>query len=100
MPNVKTVTDKMLVDGSGSLWVITHETKESNGHSLTSAAIFDTEGRFVTRVWLQKIPRILRGRKMYRLETDDETGYTSPVRYSVHWKEYSQTVYQDSTYCL
>lgn len=86
MPNVKTVTDKMLVDGSGSLWVITHETKESNGHSLTAADIFDAEGRYVSRVWLQKIPQILKGGKMYRLETDDETGYTSLVRYSVHWK--------------
>jgi len=85
-PSVKTVTERMIVDGRGYLWVITQETRKKNGITFTAADVFDLEGQYDARVWLRYIPQQLRGGKMFRLAEDEETGYRSLKRYRVIWK--------------
>jgi hypothetical protein len=85
-PSVKTVTERMVMDGRGYLWLITQETRKENGTELTAADIFDPEGRYDARVWLEFTPRLLKGGKMYRLAEDEETGYRSLKRYRMVWK--------------
>jgi hypothetical protein len=85
MPDVKTVTDNMVADEAGNLWVITQETREENGIELTAIDVFDAEGRYDTRVWAEHVPRLFKGGKMYRFENDEETGYRTLKRYDVAW---------------
>jgi hypothetical protein len=85
VPSYKPVTDFMVVDESGNLWVVTNETKDENGTGMTAVDIFDSEGRYDTRVWVEHIPQLFKNGKMYRFAVDDLTGYTSLVRYSVSW---------------
>ena len=84
-PDVKTVTDNMVVDEAGNLWVITQETREENGTELTAIDAYDAEGRYDTRVWTGHVPRLFKGGKMYRFENDEETGYRTLKRYDVVW---------------
>ncbi|MFO7979887.1 MAG: hypothetical protein R6V00_03515 [Candidatus Aminicenantes bacterium] len=85
-PEVKTVTENMKVDAAGNLWVVTQETREEDGTTLTAVDVFDQEGCYDTRVWLEKTPRFFKNGKMYNYETDDESGYRSLVRYNVVWE--------------
>ena len=87
LPDIKTVTERMLVDDRGNLWVITHETREEEGVKLTAADIFDPEGKYDARVWLEFTPEHVMSDKMYRMATDEETGYRSLKRYKVTWKD-------------
>lgn len=83
VPSQKPVTDHMLVDESGSLWVVTNETRDENGTEMTAVDIFDAEGRYDARLWLENIPGSFKNGKMYRFAVDEFTGYSSLVRYSV-----------------
>jgi hypothetical protein len=90
MPRVKNVTESMVVDDMGKLWLETHEKKEELGKTLTAFDIFNEEGIYEARVWLD-VSRlslgIFKNGKMYTRETDEETGYRVYKRYRVIWKE-------------
>ncbi len=86
MPDVKTVTDNMVADEAGNLWVITQESREENGTELTAIDVFDDEGRYDTRVWMEHTPRLFKGGKMYSFINDEETGYRTLKRYGVVWE--------------
>jgi hypothetical protein len=85
LPSTKTVTERMLVDDEGNLWIFTQETKDVEGVKLRAADIFDTEGKYDARVWLEFIPEYIRNRKMYYMAMDEETGYRSLKRYKMTW---------------
>jgi len=90
MPSVKNVTENMVVDDSGSLWVETHEKKETQGKMLTAFDIFNEDGIYEARVWLdvsQISLGVFRNGKMYSREADEETGYRVFKRYDVVWKD-------------
>jgi hypothetical protein len=87
MPSVKNVTDSMVVDDLGNLWVETNEGKEKQGKSLAGYDIFDEDGIYVVRVWLDISPGIFKNGKMYTRESDEETGYRVYKRYKVIWSD-------------
>jgi hypothetical protein len=85
-PKVKTVTDRMICDDRGFLWVATNETKLEAGLKLTAYDVFDPEGRYDARVWLDFNPARFAAGKMYRYKEDKETGVRVLTRFRVVWK--------------
>jgi hypothetical protein len=87
MPIVKTISSRVLVDDSGNLWVETHEQKEEGDRVFTAYDIFNADGYYEAKVWIDKGPSLLMKGKMYRMETDEETGYRFLKRYRVIWTD-------------
>ena len=87
MPAVKTISSRMLVDDSGNLWVETHEQKEEEDRTFTAYDIFNADGYYEAKVWIDKRPSLLMKGKMYRIETDEESGYWFLKRYRVIWTD-------------
>jgi hypothetical protein len=85
-PEIKSVTERMVCDDRGFLWVATHETKDEAGSKLTAYDVFDTEGRYDARVWLGMIPQRFAAGKMYRFKEDPDTGQRVLTRYGVVWE--------------
>ncbi len=85
LPKVKTVTEHMLVDDQGNLWVGTHEEREENGTVVTAWDIFDSNGYYDARVWLEFQPQIIRGGKVYTRVMDEESGALVIKRYAMRW---------------
>ena len=86
LPKVKTVTDRMVVDSEGNLWVSTNEEKKEGDKTFTAVEIFDREGFYTARVWLDIFPVLFAAGKMYRAFEDEETGLRMLKRYRVIWK--------------
>lgn len=84
-PDVKTVTERMLCDDAGNLWVTTNEVREEGGKKLTAYDVFDEEGRYDARVWLDAAPQKFAAGKMYRFKEDEDTGVLVLTRYRVVW---------------
>jgi hypothetical protein len=87
MPPVKTVTDRMVVDDLGNLWIETNEKREEQGKSFVAHDVFNEDGVYEARVWLDISLGLFKNGKMYTRETDEETGYRVYRRYSVVWNE-------------
>jgi hypothetical protein len=87
MPQIKTITPRMLVDDSGNLWVESHEQNEEEDRTFTAYDIFNADGYYEAKVWIDKGPSLLMKGKMYRMETDEETGYRFLKRYRVIWTD-------------
>lgn len=85
LPDQKNVTEQMLVDSEGNLWVFTHETREDSGKELTAFDVFDPEGRYDARVWLEAPPQCIKDGKIYVQIRDEETGYMSLKRFRYAW---------------
>ncbi len=85
MPKVKTITEKMSVDDVGNLWVETNELREEKNKLFRAYDIFNEDGIYVYKVWLEKAPGLFKGEHMYRLERDEETDYRTLKRYRVIW---------------
>ncbi|MDW7760419.1 MAG: 6-bladed beta-propeller [Acidobacteriota bacterium] len=87
-PQVKTVTENMFADDRGFLWVATPVSRTEGDPKLTAFDIFDEEGIYDARVWLDKVPgRVFSGNRMYRLDEDPESGLSCVARYAVIWDE-------------
>jgi hypothetical protein len=85
-PKVKTVTERMLCDDRGFLWVATNEAKEDGGRKFTAYDVFDAEGQYDARVWLDLAPTRFAAGKMYRFKEDPDTGQRVLTRYGVVWE--------------
>jgi len=85
-PKVKTVTERMLCDDRGSLWVATNETKDEDKRKVTAYDVFDAEGHYDARVWLDFNPARFAAGKMYRYKEDPETGVRVLTRYRIVWE--------------
>jgi len=96
IPKVKTVTERMLVDSEGNLWVETNEEKKKREggekekkpeeNPVRAYDIFSPDGVYETRVWTDIRPILFAYGKMYRLVEDEETGLRQLKRYRVIWK--------------
>ena len=86
LPTVKTVTDLLLVDEAGNLWVELQEQKKEEEIELTAYDIFDPEGIYTAKVWCDVRPSLFKAGKMYTMETNDE-GYRVLKRYRVNWSD-------------
>jgi hypothetical protein len=91
MPSVKTVTERMLIDEEGRLWVETNEEQECNNRTFIAYDIFDSEGYYEARAWSDIRPGLFASGKMYHMETDEDTGYRTLRRYRIIWRERSDT---------
>jgi hypothetical protein len=87
MPPLKTITDSMVVDDLGNLWVETNEEREEQGKTFTAFDIFNEDGIYETRVWLDISLGFFRNGRMYARVTDEETGYRAYKRYRIDWIE-------------
>lgn len=89
LPKVKTVTEYMIVDDQGNLWVELNEKKVKDGKLFTAYDIFDKDGLYIARVWSDVRPRLFVRGKMYSLIVDEETGFRTVRRYKVVWSKTS-----------
>lgn len=87
MPKVKTITTRMFIDDKGNLWVETFEKIEEEDRILKAYDIFNADGSYEAKVWLDKDPAIIYKEKMYLMETDEETGFSAVKRFRLVWKE-------------
>lgn len=85
LPKVKSITNRMLVDDESFLWLQTYEQKKEGDQIITAYDVFNSEGHYYAKVWCEIIPGLFRKGKMYRMETDTETGYRTLSRYRVVW---------------
>jgi hypothetical protein len=85
-PSVKTVTERMFCDDRGFLWVATHEVRTEGERRLTAYDVFDADGIYDARVWLDAPPGKFSGGKMYRFVEDEETGIRILTRFRVVWE--------------
>ena len=85
LPKVKSITNRMLVDDESFLWLQTYEQKKEGDQIITAYDVFNSEGHYYAKVWSEIIPGLFRKGKMYRMETDKETGYRTLSRYRVIW---------------
>lgn len=85
MPAVKTITPKMLVDDVGNLWVETYEQREEEDKVFAAYDIFNPDGYYEAKVWIDLKPEIFVKGKMYRMHRDEKTGYSLVKRYRVVW---------------
>ena len=87
MPSARTVTDRMVVDDLGNLWVETNEEKEEQGYIFTAYDIFNEDGFYEAKVWLDISLGLIRKGKIYMREADKETGYRMYKRYRITWSD-------------
>jgi hypothetical protein len=87
LPKVKTVADDMFVDDRENLWVATNELDASTEPPRRAFDIFNPEGAYTCRLWLDFHPGVFVRGKMYRLDSNEETGDVRVKRYSVTWSE-------------
>jgi len=85
MPKFKTVTERMIVDDLGNLWIETCEEKDVGGRLLIAYDMFSEKGTYEVRIWSDLRPDIIYKGKMYRRHSDKETGYTYVKRYRIIW---------------
>jgi len=86
-PSVKTITSYLVVDELGNLWVRTNEEKQQDDVKYTAYDIFNSDGYYDARVWIDVSPRIFLNGKMYTVHRDKETDLRTVKRYRVVWSE-------------
>jgi len=87
LPKIKPVSDLLLVDSAGNVWVQTNEMKKEGTKGFIAFDIFNPDGFYDARVWLDTTPEFFANGKMYRMAEDAETGLRRVKRYRVVWKE-------------
>jgi hypothetical protein len=87
MPAFRPITDRMIVDDSGNLWVKLSEEREDKGQTFIAYDIFDGKGIYVYKVWCDIAPDLFRNGKMYTLEAEKDTGERVLKRYRVLWSD-------------
>jgi len=76
----------MTIDDKGNLWIRTNENKIEGDKILTAFDIFDSNGHYYARIWAEFTSFIFKKEKMYRMKTDQDTGYQTLKRYKVVWE--------------
>jgi len=86
-PGVKPVSDRLIVDSDGNLWLRTSEVKKDQGKEITAYDIINPDGFYEARVLLDVLPSVFAGGKMYLTDEDETTGMRQVKRYRIIWKE-------------
>jgi hypothetical protein len=86
-PGVKPVSDRLIVDSDGNLWLRTSEVKKEGGKEIIVYDIYNPDGFYDARVWLDIIPSVFAGGKMYLTDEDEATGLRQVKRYRIIWRE-------------
>jgi len=83
LPKVKPIVNRLFVDSEGNLCVQTNEVKKEGDKEFTAFDIFNPDGFYDARVWLDTSPERFANGKMYRMAEDAETGLYHVKRYRV-----------------
>ncbi len=86
-PKVKPIANRLIVDSEGNLWVRTSEVKRQEEKEVVACDIFNPDGFYEARIWLDEIPAIFAAGKMYLMDEDETTGMRRVKRFRVTWKE-------------
>lgn len=65
----------------------TSEVKKEGKKEIATFDFFSPDGFYDARVWLDVIPSVFAGGKMYLTDEDEATGLRQVKRYRVVWKE-------------
>ncbi len=87
LPDVKAVADALIVDDKGNLWVMTNEGRKQQDDTYTAFDIFDKDGIYIAKIWINHMPRVFKNGKMFTITTDEETDERVVKRYRVVWSE-------------
>lgn len=87
IPKIKTITERLLVDSDGNLWVETNEDRKEGEKTFKAYDIFNPEGFYDAKVWSELTPGLFASGKMYRMAEDEQTGMRLLKRYRVIWSE-------------
>jgi len=86
-PVVKNIAARMLTDDQGNLWIRTNEVRDEGETRVIAYDVFDKDGDYDSKVWLEIHPEIILKGKMYNHYTDRETGYAFIKRYRMIWSD-------------
>ena len=86
MPKAKSIVIRMYVDDESNLWIRTNEKKEEEDKILTAFDIFNPDGHYYAKIWTEFTSLVFKKGKMYRMDTDQDTGYHTLKRYKVVWE--------------
>jgi hypothetical protein len=86
-PGYKTVSEDFLIDDQSRPWVRTHETRKDHGKSYIAYDIFNQDGLYEARVWIDVYPQQFTKGKMYSMVTDNEADLRMIKRYRVVWSD-------------
>jgi len=87
LPKIKTITTRMIVDSQGNFWMATYEKKKENEILYAAYDVFNRDGYYDSKIWLDRSPDLFAKGKVYRMETDEETGYRFLKRYRIIWSD-------------
>ena len=87
LPKIKTIANRLIVDNRGNLWMETNETKKENEIDYVAYDVFNRDGYYDSKIWLDQSPDLFIKGKMYKMETEKETGHFYLKRYYVIWSE-------------
>jgi hypothetical protein len=73
----------LLADDEGGIWVLTFE--KTPDREMTYMDVFDSEGKYYARIPFKATPMLIKKRKIYVAEEDEE-GYLFIKRYAFTWK--------------
>jgi hypothetical protein len=86
-PSEKNVMARMMTDDEGNLWVQTHEIREDGDTKTTAYDIFNGDGTYDMKVWLEMRPDVIKKGRMYIHYADEDTGFTYIKRFRMIWSE-------------
>ena len=72
------------IDEEGRVFVETFERHQEQEKSFYSYDVFDSEGRYITKIPIRSYPRVWKNGKFYTIERDNE-GFEFVKRYEVIW---------------
>jgi len=87
LPKIKTIANRMIVDNRGNLWMETSEMKKENEIDYVAYDVFNRDGYYDSKIWLDRSPDLFAKGKMYKMETEEETGFRFLKRYRVIWTD-------------
>lgn len=83
IPKYHTAYNWFTADDEGRIFVMTHERADEG--EVYYYDIFNSEGKFIVKIPLKTRPYVLKNKKFYTAEEDEE-GYLMVKRYKVTWK--------------
>ena len=87
LPKIKTIANRMIVDNRGNLWIETNEKKKENEIDYVAYDVFNRDGYYDSKIWLDRSPDLFAKGKMYKMVTEEETGLLYLKRYNIIWSE-------------
>lgn len=86
-PDTQNVVQSLFVDDRGYLCVMTNEKREEKGGVLYASDIFDLNGCYESRVWIERTYWTFAKDSVFKIAMDEETGSRILKKYRVIWSE-------------